>query len=1058
MFFRSTSFKVILIIVFALVLGYYDLPSSYQNLPLTPSALQNEKVHLGLDLQGGSQLDYKIDLRRVPDTDRKTIVEGVKNVINRRVNSLGVSEPNIYTSSIGDEQHLVVELAGIKDLDQAKKVVGKTIQLEFKEKREKEDPKHKENMKKLAQSVLKRIQAGTQENSFELIAQEEQQAAPDKVFLESNTWAFRDEIADKNLADIVFKTPAGTVVSQVVEGNEGYSYKDNELVPNSGFFVVKVLDKRDTGELPVDEKAVKVSHLLIAYRDAERASDDVVRTKEEARELADDLHAQLKAGANFETLTKENSDEPNAENSAGKLSAAVKMDGSYDAKFTAAALALAKKGEISDVAESLFGFHIIRADDFAQTKYSKIFFSAAPDPWQETGLTGEHFERADVTFDSLMNPTVSIKFNDEGAKLFEEITERNVNKPLAIFVGGNLISAPNVNQKISGGNAVITGRFSVEEAQALARDLNTGAIPAPVVLSGQYTIGATLGEQALRTSLKAGIVGLILLALFMILYYRLPGLLATIALGVYIAILLFLIKASLSLPAGLAVSAIIFAAIVYTLLKSKEGGWEKLITFVLACFVLFFITFLLSNAVVLTLAGVAGVILSIGMAVDANILIFERTKEELRAGRPLSSAIDVGFDRAWSSIRDSNFSSLITCGILFYFGTSIIQGFAFNLAAGILVSMFTAITITKTFLTLFMKSRFGSRFWLWGVKQEENEPATEHKGIVVKKLYRIVEKSKLWFGISGTIIAIAIIVFAIFGLKLGMDFKGGTLLDISFENPVTAEEIKDELKNTQEGLNAGLANASGAETGNTGSNNAETALESSSQPIVLDNARIVSAGENQYLVSMLYIDNETHDKLLENFEARFGKLTENRFTTIGPVVGETLKKRAVIAVLIAMAMIVLYIAFAFRKVPKHVSPWKFGVCAIIALIHDVIIPIGIFAIFRFEIDALFITAILTVLGFSVHDTIVVFDRIRENLKYQERDESFDNVVNKSVSQTMARSINTSATVFITLMALLLLGSSSIFHFVLVLVIGIVVGTYSSIFIASPLLALWQKNR
>ena len=209
-------------------------------------------------------------------------------------------------------------------------------------------------------------------------------------------------------------------------------------------------------------------------------------------------------------------------------------------------------------------------------------------------------------------------------------------------------------------------------------------------------------------------------------------------------------------------------------------------------------------------------------------------------------------------------------------------------------------------------------------------------------------------------------------------------------------------------------------------------------------------------MNLEHIDNETHDKILENLQKKFGAFTENRFTTIGPVVGETLKRRAVLAVIIAMIVIVLYIAFAFRKVPKRVSPWKFGVCAIVALFHDVLIPVGIFAVFQFEVDALFITAILTVLGFSVHDTIVVFDRIRENLKYQSRDETFAHVANKSMTQTMARSINTSVTTLIALLALLLFGSASIFHFVLVLVIGITVGTYSSIFIASPLLVMWQK--
>ncbi|MEK7524152.1 MAG: protein translocase subunit SecF, partial [Patescibacteria group bacterium] len=540
-----------------------------------------------------------------------------------------------------------------------------------------------------------------------------------------------------------------------------------------------------------------------------------------------------------------------------------------------------------------------------------------------------------------------------------------------------------------------------------------------------------------------GIIGVVILALFMIFYYRLPGLVAVLALSLYTGILLFLIKSEMPLPIALGGAILVFIAIIYTILKSREDGWEKFVTFILACFVLFFVTFLLSNPIVLTLAGIAGVILSIGMAVDANVLIFERTKEELRAGRPLSSAIDVGFDRAWSSIRDSNFSSLITCAILFYFGTSIIQGFAFNLAAGILVSMFTAITITKTLLTAFMKTKLGDKLWLWGVQKAATEV----------KHYRIIERTKVWFGISGAVLVVSLVALLFFGLKLGIDFKGGTLLDLTFEKPINVEEVRKELKIIQDDLNAGQKAAPAATT------SSGTALESASAPVNFENGHLVTLPDspNQLLFHLEHMDNETHDELLAHLETKFGKVTENRFTTIGPVVGETLKKRAVMAVVVAMLAIILYIAFAFRKVPKRVSPWKFGVCAIVALLHDVLIPVGVFAVMQFEVDALFITAILTVLGFSVHDTIVVFDRIRENLKNQERDHTFAQVADHSMSQTMHRSINTSLTVLITLLSLLIFGSTSIFNFILVLVIGIVVGTYSSIFIASPLLVLWQKK-
>jgi len=246
-----------------------------------------------------------------------------------------------------------------------------------------------------------------------------------------------------------------------------------------------------------------------------------------------------------------------------------------------------------------------------------------------------------------------------------ELTERLVGQQMAIFVGGERISAPTVNQKISGGSAVITGNFSLKEALELANDLNTGAIDAPVILSGQYTISATLGENALSVSLYAGLIGLVLLAIFMVLYYRLLGVFAVIALLIYSVIIVFILK---------------------------------------------------FTGIVMTLAGIAGIILSIGMAVDANILIFERTKEELLTGKGFSTAVLIGFERAWSSIRDSNVSTLITCAILWFFGNSIIRGFALMLALGVVISMFTAITVTRAFLRTQSVSKLSEKPFLLGAK------------------------------------------------------------------------------------------------------------------------------------------------------------------------------------------------------------------------------------------------------------------------------------------------------------------------------------------------------
>ena len=267
-------------------------------------------------------------------------------------------------------------------------------------------------------------------------------------------------------------------------------------------------------------------------------------------------------------------------------------------------------------------------------------------------------------------PQVGLEFNSEGAKIFEDLTSRNVGKRIAIYLDGSPISAPTVNGAISGGKAQITGNFTYNEAKQLVQRLNAGALPVPIKLINQQSIGASLGQQSLEQSLFAGMIGILAVALFMIFWYRLPGLMAVLALVIYSAIVLMIFKL---IP------------------------------------------------VTLTLAGIAGFILSVGMAVDANILIFERLKEELRWGKSLGGAIDEGFKRAWTSIRDSNASSLITCLVLFWLGTSIIKGFALTLAIGIAISMFSAVFVTRNFLKIFVSERMGKRLWLFGIGKQRSE-------------------------------------------------------------------------------------------------------------------------------------------------------------------------------------------------------------------------------------------------------------------------------------------------------------------------------------------------
>ncbi|MEK7672987.1 MAG: protein translocase subunit SecF [Patescibacteria group bacterium] len=1077
---KFLSWKVAAILIVTLILGFFDLPSNIQTkiLPFTPEAIQKSKIHLGLDLQGGSQLDYKVDLRKVAEADQEGIIEGVQTVIEKRVNALGVAEPNIYRANVGGETHIVVELAEtavltqddvttylgtekvlaelnddekkLVSLEKAKATVGKTIQLEFKTQKTTVDPEEVAKIKKQAQETLDKLKGGT---SFSVTGEEEKQANPGKVTYEKADFIFASDIST-SIKDAITGLEVGSMSQELIETTGDYIIDETgQAVQNSSLVIVKLLDIKEAVK---NKKEVDVSHILIAYKGLETADANVTRTEEEAEDLAKEVQAKAAKGDDFAALAKQYSDDASNKEDGGKLVGAVTGAGTYVYDFEQASLNLTKEGEVSEVVKTQFGYHIIKANALRvdakekQYQYEIISYSTRPDSWEATALNGEQFVHADVQLDQFFQPFVSIEFNDEGAKLFEEITGANIGKPIAIFVGGELISSPNVNEKISGGKATITGRFTTDEAKTLARDLNTGAIPAPIVLSGEYTLGATLGQEALDQSLWAGLIGILLVMLFMIIVYRLPGFVASLSLLMYGAIFVFLIKAQLNIYFSLLISLVIFAFLVIKTLNSKEPGWEKFLSFIISCFAFFFITFLLKSGVVVTLAGIAGIVMSFGIATDANILIFERLKEELKAGKTVTNAIDTAFNRAWTAIRDSNFSSLITCVILFYFGSSIIRGFAFNLAIGILVSMFTAITVTKTLLHAFISKKTGENLWLFGVRKK------------AQKTFEFIKTGKIWFGISGAVVAISIISILTFGLNLGIDFKGGSLMEFKFSEPVTKEQLTETLKGLEAEINADTSVP--VAVNSTAEKPAEAQLattEEAGTKLDFNTLTITETGTNGFIVKTKYIDSATHDKLTEKMIDKLPAFTEPRFTAIGPVVGKNLLGKAVIAIITALVMIIAYLAFAFRKVPKSIQAWKFGAsCAIVAVVHDVIITTGVFALLghylHVEIDALFITAMLTVLGYSVNDTIVVFDRLREKL-LQNPGAPLAETANDALNETVVRSFNTSFSVLLTLIAILIFGSHSIFYFVLALTIGMGIGTYSSIFTATPMLVWWAKK-
>lgn len=642
--------------------NYYNKLAPIIGLPI----VKEVPFRLGLDLLGGSQLTYEADVSGFASGDRTSAVEGARDVIERRVNFFGVSEPLVQINSTANGNYrILVELAGIKDINEAIKKIGETPLLEFKEQNTEpprtltaeEKQQMEEDNKKvqaLAPEIIKKLQAG---EDFTLLTR---QYSDDSLTKEQG--GYLGWISKETNPDIFFLT------EKLVEaqGLNKPSTKPDQTT--DGIEIILPKDIRATYDSNSQvQKEIQASHLLICFQGASGCENNL--TKEQALEKIKGLKAQANKD-NFSQLVKDNSTEPGANVKAGDLGwfgrgAMVKPF--EDAIFTLPI------GQISEPVETEFGYHLIyKTAERAISEYeaSHIFLNikteeeivGKPSEWKNTLLTGKHLKRAAVQFDPNDNtPQVGLEFDTEGAKLFEDITARNVNKPVAIFLDGEIISAPNVNEKITGGQAVISGNFNITEAKDLVKRLNAGALPVPITLVNQQTVGATLGAASVQKSLQAGLIGLCLIALFMIIVYRLPGALSVLSLVIYGLITLAIFKL-----------------------------WP----------------------VTMTLSGVAGFIMSLGVAVDANVLIFERLKEELHLGKSLSRAIDEGFSRAWTSIRDSNFNTILTTVILIFFTTSVIKGFAITLFLGVLVSMFTAILVTKNFLKLISENWLEKHKWL----------------------------------------------------------------------------------------------------------------------------------------------------------------------------------------------------------------------------------------------------------------------------------------------------------------------------------------------------------
>lgn len=580
----------------------------------------------------------------------------------------------------------------------------------------------------------------------------------------------------------------------------------------------------------------------------------------------------------------------------------------------------------------------------------------------ETVLTGSDVKSASAKAgeDDMGNKeySVELNLNEEGTEKFAEATEANVGNQISIIYDGEVISSPVVQQAITGGQAYITGDFTYEEADNLASTIRIGGLKLELEELRSNVVGAQLGEQAVSTSLKAGVIGLIIIFLFMIWVYYLPGLASSLALIIYTEIVLLILNA-------------------------------------------FNIT--------LTLPGIAGIILSIGMAVDANVIIFARVREEMTKGKSVKNSLKTGFQKAMSAIVDGNVTTLIAAAVLWFKGSGTVKGFAQTLAIGIIVSMFTALVITRLIVFAFYGIGFKSEKLYYRPKKERTP-------------INFLGKKHVFFAVSLAVILIGFVVMGVNSSKgngalaYGLDFKGGTSTTVEFDKDYTIDEIDQEIVPVVEEV--------------TGDHNVQT------QKV---------AGSNQVIIKTVTLELDQREALNQALAENFG-VDESTITAenISSTISNEMRQDAVVAVIIATIFMLLYIWFRFKDV-------RFATSAVTALLHDVLVVLAFYAVTRISVGNTFIACMLTIVGYSINATIVIFDRIREELHYQTKTTDLADVVNKSITQTLTRSIYTSLTTFVMVAVLFIMGVSSIREFAAPLMAGIICGGYSSVCITG---ALW----
>lgn len=579
-------------------------------------------------------------------------------------------------------------------------------------------------------------------------------------------------------------------------------------------------------------------------------------------------------------------------------------------------------------------------------------------------MDGKDIENAFPSTDQYGQRFISLSFNSKGASRFGQVTRENVGRQLAIILDGTLYSAPRINEAIEGGHAQITGSFTNEEVQQISTALISGSLPVKISVDAVFDTDPTLGLEEVKSGTKSGILALVLTAIFMLVYYRRAGVAAVIALAVNIVLILGALAA--------------FEA-------------------------------------TLTLPGIAGIILTIGMAVDANVLINERIREELANNKTLPVAIDAAYNRAFLTILDSNLTTLMTALILMWQGTGPIKGFAVTLAIGILTSMFTALFLTRLVFDI-----MGRIF---------NFRTMDMMQFFAKPDFDFLKHKKIAIGLSTVLIVLSIGTIIAKNGALSIDFTGGTRVTFNYEKRVSDKDITSTLA---------TAGFSGAKVSYK-TNMIETG-ENKKLEVVLRDKDISSLKENT----------TPKDEIAKILNQKFPelKLHGGEETSLGALIGRQFAKTALFAIFLAIIGMIAYISLRFE--------FSYGIAAIIALVHDIIISAGIYVMLGGEMSLNVVAALLTILGYSVNDTIIVFDRIREDLSLI-KNKSYNSIINLSINQTLTRTVLTSGTTLLVVVVMLLMAGLAIRDFLSVLLIGLIVGTYSSIYVASPVISMWHKK-